>query len=153
MVSEGIMSSENTPFPRALYDEVAELLGKGVLHPRLERWLLHQRAKCRQAEDASLTLADLIIADLNRLTGYNYSPRSVNTQKLLRVLLDAGYTAADVRAVQAAKVAEWGKDVKMAHFLQPSTLYRLTNFAKYFEALTAQQRKSIAAPQGGKRGW
>jgi uncharacterized phage protein (TIGR02220 family) len=81
-----------------------------------------------------------IILHLNSKSGFRYSVSNKEATKLLTQLLKDGYRSKDITDVIDAKCKEWYSDQKMRRFLAPSTLFRKSNFEKYFSQLDALVR-------------
>ncbi len=52
---------------------------------------------------------------------------------LVRAVLKKGYTVEDCKTVIDRKASEWRNDEKMAQYLRPSTLFRISNFEAYLD--------------------
>lgn len=64
-----------------------------------------------------------IVAYLNERTGAKYRPTTPKTRERIRARWAEGFREEDFRAVIDGKVADWGKDEKMARYLRPETLF------------------------------
>lgn len=71
-----------------------------------------------------------ILDHLNEAASKAYRPVKANID-LIAARMKEGATIDDCRAVVDAKVAEWGRDPKMADYLRPGTLFTAKNFANY----------------------
>jgi uncharacterized phage protein (TIGR02220 family) len=80
--------------------------------------------------------AEQVLLFLNEATGRNFRPIG-NNIKLIRARLMSGVSVEDCNNVIAYKYNEWHKDVKMAEFLRPATLFNATNFEQYLPAAQA----------------
>lgn len=78
---------------------------------------------------------------LNEKTGKNFLVTTNGTQKLttgaerVRDRLKDGFSVQDCRTVIANRVLKWGGDDKMKEHLTPETLFRKSNFEKYYGGL------------------
>lgn len=81
--------------------------------------------------DAGLLSFDLI-QYLNEKTGSDYKADKANAERV-RVLLESGYTPAQIRSVIDKKCQEWLGDGKMRAYLRPSTLFG-DKFGEYLAA-------------------
>lgn len=71
---------------------------------------------------------------LNNKTGRNFKPEAAGNVKLIRSLLDAGYSEADIIAVIDKQVAAWSGSERMEQYLRPSTLFDPVHFDEYLNA-------------------
>ena len=83
-------------------------------------------------------LAEVAVAEINRLSGARYSADSKETSKNARAIAKAGATPEIVRSVIASKWRAWSGDDRMREHFKPSVLLRPSNFAKYAEDLAAR---------------
>lgn len=81
-------------------------------------------------------LAEIAVAEINRLAGTSYRADSAETLKLCRALEKAGRTQEQVKNVIASK-AKWVGDPKMGEYFRPATLLAFRKFESYLEALSA----------------
>ncbi len=93
-----------------------------------------------EKKEPLIKIAESILAFLNLKTGKNYRPRNpkgMPTTHSVWVMdrLREGYSEADCKAVIASKVREWLHDEQMAKYLTPETLFRRSNFDRYYGAL------------------
>ncbi len=73
-----------------------------------------------------------IIEYLNSKIGKSYKWKTDATQKAIRGRISEGYSLPDFKKVIDSKVSEWaGTDSEK--YLTPSTLFRPSNFEKYFQ--------------------
>ena len=77
-----------------------------------------------------------ILSYLNDLTGRNYRPIKSNLSKIESLLKD-GYSFQDIEEVIEVKVFEWLNNPKMSQHLNPTTLFRPSNFDKYINQVVA----------------
>jgi hypothetical protein len=91
-----------------------------------------------QAQDPARGLAEVAVAEINRLAGTRYQADSTGTLKDAKALAKRGVTPEDIRRVIAAKWAEWSRNDQMRPQFKPSVLLRPSNFAKYREDLDAR---------------
>ncbi|MGT2800955.1 replication initiation protein [Streptococcus phage Javan290] len=82
-----------------------------------------------------------IIAYLNSAVNKNYRATSNNTKKLIQARWKEGYTLEDFKKVIDNKVADW-KGTEWEKYLQPSTLFRESNFDKYLNQTISPSAKS-----------
>ncbi len=73
---------------------------------------------------------DEIVSYLNKKTGKHYRSDSKNTQSLIRVRFNQGFSLVDFIAVIDKKTAKWSTDSKMMDYLRPETLFG-TKFESY----------------------
>lgn len=77
-----------------------------------------------------------VIQRLNDLTGSSFKYTTKNTIELINGRLNDGYTEKDLIMVIEKMCYLWGKPKKrekdMREYLQPSTLFRQTNFENYY---------------------
>ncbi len=83
-----------------------------------------------------------IVSRLNERTGCSYSPDTKETVKAISGRLSEGYTVKDFINVIESKCDEWGRDPKMRQYLTPKTLFRQSNFERYFNALRVAPKTS-----------
>lgn len=72
-----------------------------------------------------------IIEYLNNKVNKRFSYKSKSNRKLIKARFNEGYTLDDFIRVIDIKTDEWINDDKMKNYLQPSTLFRTSNFDKY----------------------
>lgn len=72
-----------------------------------------------------------IIEYLNRYTGKKFNFRAKANQELIKARFNEGYSKEDFLKVIDNKVSEWIDVDSMKDYLQPSTLFRKSNFDKY----------------------
>ena len=72
-----------------------------------------------------------IIEYLNKKVNKKFSYKSVSNRKLIKARFNEGYKLEDFIKVIDIKTNEWINDEKMKNYLQPSTLFRGSNFDKY----------------------
>lgn len=72
-----------------------------------------------------------IIEHLNKKVNKKFSYKAESNRKLIRARFNEGYTLDDFIRVIDIKTNEWINDEKMKSYLQPSTLFRTSNFDKY----------------------
>ena len=92
------------------------------------------------------SLADAVLSSLifylNQKTGGRHKPNE-KLRERIGVLLDAGYTEADMMSVIDKKVDEWSDVPKMRAYLRPSTLFG-DKFERYAaEPVSVQEEKRI----------
>lgn len=81
-----------------------------------------------------------IIDYLNKKAGKGYRYDTNDTIRHITARLNEGFTVDDFKKVIDNKVAQWGKDPKMAEYLRPSTLFG-TKFESYLNAQAQQTAK------------
>ena len=72
-----------------------------------------------------------IIEYLNNKVNKRFSYKSESNRKLIKARFNEGYKLDDFIKVIDIKTNEWINDEKMKSYLQPSTLFRGSNFDKY----------------------
>lgn len=72
--------------------------------------------------DGPASLSSLLISYLNEKAGTNYNVTAAVVQRIGE-LIDAGYTADDMKSVIDKKVSEWKDSDKMRGYLRPRTLF------------------------------
>lgn len=72
-----------------------------------------------------------IIEYLNNKVNKKFSYKSESNRKLIKARFNEGYKLEDFIKVIDIKTNEWINDKKMKSYLQPSTLFRGSNFDKY----------------------
>ncbi len=72
-----------------------------------------------------------IIEYLNNKVNKRFSYKSESNRKLIKARFNEGYKLEDFIKVIDIKTNEWINDEKMKSYLQPSTLFRGSNFDKY----------------------
>ena len=81
-------------------------------------------------------VCDNVINRLNQLTGSKFKSTNNNTRKLIKGRLDEGYTESDLHMVVDKMCYLWSSpkhgEKDMREYLQPSTLFRPTNFENYY---------------------
>ncbi|ASN69370.1 putative DnaD protein [uncultured Caudovirales phage] len=80
-----------------------------------------------------------IIEYLNRNTGKKFNFRAKANQELIKARFNEGYTKEDFLKVIDNKVSEWINVDSMKDYLQPSTLFRKSNFDKYLNQTIKQK--------------
>lgn len=87
-------------------------------------------------DDGTNEICNKVINRLNELTGSNFRSNTKNTVGLIRGRLNEGFTEKDLIMVVEKMCYLWGKPKKgekdMREYLQPSTLFRPTNFENYY---------------------
>lgn len=79
-----------------------------------------------------------VLLHLNRATPHNFRWLNPNDKptahaQAVRAVLKKGYSVDDCKQVIDTKVRQWANDDRMAQFLRPSTLFRLSNFEQYLD--------------------
>lgn len=82
--------------------------------------------------DGPAPLSSLLISYLNEKAGTNYNVTAAVVQRIGE-LMDAGYTADDMKSVIDKKVSEWKDSDKMRGYLRPRTLFG-DKFEEYVSA-------------------
>ena len=82
-----------------------------------------------------------IIEHLNKKVNKKFSYKSVSNRKLIKARFNEGYKLEDFIKVIDIKTNEWINDEKMKNYLQPSTLFRGSNFDKYLNQEVTQEIK------------
>lgn len=72
----------------------------------------------------------IIVEYLNEKAGTHYKASTAKTKSLINARLKEGFTIDDFKTVIDKKVKEWLKDVKMAKYIRPETLFG-TKFEGY----------------------
>ncbi|ATH63211.1 conserved phage C-terminal domain-containing protein [Staphylococcus pasteuri] len=80
-----------------------------------------------------------IIEYLNRYTGKKFNFRAKANQELIKARFNEGYSKEDFLKVIDNKVSEWINVDSMKDYLQPSTLFRKSNFDKYLNQTIKQK--------------
>lgn len=97
-----------------------------------------------QPKDSSLnknsSSINTIVSFLNELAGTDYKPTTAATIKALNGRLGEGYTVDDCKAVLKLKWKEW-EDTHLQQYFTPTTLFRPSNFEKYYNALRIDNSK------------
>ncbi|WP_053073911.1 conserved phage C-terminal domain-containing protein [Bacillus sp. LL01] len=88
-----------------------------------------------------------IIKHLNEKTGKRFSPKSASNQKLIKARFNEGRTLEDFIQVIDTKCQEWLSNEEMSKYLQPSTLFRESNFEKYLNQVAAIKSVSSVDPR------
>lgn len=83
-----------------------------------------------------------IIEYLNKKVNKRFSYKSESNRKLIKARFNEGYKLEDFIKVIDIKTNEWINDEKMKSYLQPSTLFRGSNFDKYLNQETPQLNNS-----------
>ena len=82
-----------------------------------------------------------IIKYLNNKVNKRFSYKSESNRKLIKARFNEGYKLDDFIKVIDIKTNEWINDDKMKSYLQPSTLFRGSNFDKYLNQELPQEIK------------
>ena len=82
--------------------------------------------------DGPASLSSLLISYLNEKAGTNYNVTAAVVRRIWE-LMDAGYTADDMKSVIDKKVSEWKDSDKMRGYLRPRTLFG-DKFEEYVSA-------------------
>ena len=82
-----------------------------------------------------------IIKYLNNKVNKRFSYKSESNRKLIKARFNEGYKLDDFIKVIDIKTNEWINDEKMKSYLQPSTLFRGSNFDKYLNQEFPQEIK------------
>ena len=80
-----------------------------------------------------------IIEYLNNKVNKRFSYKSESNRKLIKARFNEGYKLEDFIKVIDIKTNEWINDEKMKSYLQPSTLFRGSNFDKYLNQEVVKQ--------------
>jgi uncharacterized phage protein (TIGR02220 family) len=75
-------------------------------------------------------LYEMVIADLNAVTGKEYKYTSEETKRLIRARWNQGFDLGDFRHVHRVKFYDWDRDPSRNQYLRPKTLYG-TKFEGY----------------------
>ena len=85
-----------------------------------------------------------IIEYLNNKVNKRFSYKSESNRKLIKARFNEGYKLEDFIKVIDIKTNEWINDEKMKNYLQPSTLFRGSNFDKYLnQEVTTKKTESV----------
>lgn len=84
-----------------------------------------------------------IIGDLNTKLGTNFTTTRIETIKNISARLKEGFTVEQFKKVHTVKIRDWKNDPMMSKHLNPSTLYRPSNFEKY---VNQQDSDSVRDP-------
>lgn len=82
-----------------------------------------------------------IIDHLNQLTGLAYRSTSKNTRAMIQSRLNEGFTIEDFKKVHEEKCRQWLHDPVWRKYLNPTTLYRPSNFEKYLQEWQMNQQE------------
>ena len=72
-----------------------------------------------------------ILENLNEITGSKFRPIKSNLTKI-KALLKAEFTPQEIVEVLQLKTIQWKNNPTMAGYLCPTTLFRESNFEKYY---------------------
>ena len=72
-----------------------------------------------------------ILNKLNEITGSRFREIKSNLSKI-KALLKAGFTEVEIIEVIQLKTLQWRKNPEMSGYLCPKTLFRESNFEKYY---------------------
>lgn len=86
--------------------------------------------------DAAEAYALAVVSEINRLTGRHFKV-TAETVTRAKALLRARIKVDTTLAVVRFKAGTWGKDPKMAEYIQPSTLMRLSKVKEYIGQMEA----------------
>ena len=90
-----------------------------------------------------------VIGYLNSKTGKNYKASTKAYIKEIEGRLKDGYTVDNFKYVIDVKVAEWKDDKKMRQYLNPETLFRVSNFDRYLnQPMPAKQVSKTQEMEG-----
>lgn len=92
---------------------------------------LEEEKEREEEKESTIIPYKKIIEHLNNKTGKKFSHKSSANQKLIKARFNEDYTLEDFIRVIDIKTNEWINDEKMKSYLQPSTLFRGSNFDKY----------------------
>lgn len=84
-----------------------------------------------------------ILSYLNAQTGRDFKPVEANL-RFIRARMGEGFDSRALKAVIDDRVAEWGKDPKMAQYLRPETLFNATKFHAYVNGLKKPKEPGAA---------
>lgn len=73
-----------------------------------------------------------IIGYMNGLLGTKYKPKTKSTVESINARMKEGFTVDDFKMVIDFKVRDWKEDSHWSKFLTPETLFRPSNFEKYY---------------------
>ena len=93
------------------------------------------------SDESDATPYKTIIEHLNKKVNKKFSYKSVSNRKLIKARFNEGYKLEDFIKVIDIKTNEWINDEKMKSYLQPSTLFRGSNFDKYLNQEVTQEIK------------
>ena len=93
------------------------------------------------SDESDATPYKTIIEYLNKKVNKKFSYKSVSNRKLIKARFNEGYKLDDFIKVVDIKTNEWINDDKMKTYLQPSTLFRGSNFDKYLNQEFPQEIK------------
>ena len=95
-------------------------------------WSGYRSAKNAKAQELDNPKIEDVMSFMNGLLVRNFNPKSQATTKDLRVRLE-DHSVEDIKKVIANRYAEWKDSEKMSKHLNPTTLFRASNFEKYLE--------------------
>jgi len=88
----------------------------------------------------AVDIARISIRYLNLKSGRSFPETRGNLALVCARILRDGATEAQIQAVIDAKVAEWGKDLKMRMFLRPMTIFGAEKWGQYVGQLTHRSK-------------
>lgn len=94
-------------------------------------------------------IVNTIIDYLNVKAGTHYKPTTRSYIKEITGRLKEGYKLDNFKYVIDVKVAEWKDDKKMRQYLNPETLFRVSNFDRYLnQPMPAKQVSKVQKMEG-----
>ena len=80
-----------------------------------------------------------ILNELNEITGSRFREIKSNLSKI-KALLKAGFTEVEIIEVIQLKNFQWSNNPEMSGYLCPKTLFRESNFEKYYNEVQQVKR-------------
>ena len=84
---------------------------------------------------AQVELIKKVVDYFNETTGKSFSHKTAETQKLIGGRFSEGYGLEDMYDVIDLKTKEWLNDKDMSKYICQTTIFRPSNFEKYFNQL------------------
>lgn len=130
---------------------LVKLIGEEKTTHKLNQFYNRQILQAKKADTLSHVPLNFesnvqeIISHLNQLTGQDFRWKSKETQASIKARLNEGNNIEDFKHVHEIKTREWLENPQMRQHLNPSTLYRPSNFEKYrnqYKMWKQQQREA-----------
>ena len=136
-LSKGFNNQEQKQYQNQKQEK--DMSGKPDVYPQS---FVFEKNKNQQPEIKLKDQAVEVLNFLNEKTNRAYRPVESNL-KLIEARLKTGATVMDCRQIIAKKTRQWKKDLKMAEYLRPETLFNSIKFEQYLGEIVEPKEEAI----------
>lgn len=139
--------TDRSKWYRIDYEKINELLQMEIYNQDelfSEEQSLPEQKKMKAAFEHVNEVTNVILY-LNKKANKHFNEHSKTNIRLIKAILEEGYTVEDCCLVIDEQVKNWKNDLQMNKYLRPITLFRPGNFESYLnDALTRQRENDYA---------